>query len=105
MRCGLVGLTTEGRNFGRTVLSNRVSSCNPQTGLNPDLCGYDGQPMQGFGGRRNGGSNFRYDSWRVPMNITLDYEWSCADQQWQRQYGETIQNFFYGQGVNDFVDQ
>ena len=78
---------------------------NPQTGLNPDLCGYDGQPMQGFGGRRNGGSNFRYDSWRVPMNITLDYEWSCADQQWQRQYGETIQNFFYGQGVNDFVDQ
>ena len=78
---------------------------NPQTGLNPDLCGYDGKPMPGFGGRRNGGSNFRYDSWRVPMNMALDYEWSCADQQWQRQYGETIQNFFYSQGLNDFVDQ
>ena len=40
-----------------------------------------------------------------PMNITLDYEWSCADREWQQQYGEKIQNFFYSQGVNDFVDQ
>ena len=78
---------------------------NPQTGLNPDLCGYDGLPMPGFGGRRNGGSNFRYDSWRVPMNIALDYEWCCSDGQWQRQYGETIQNFFYSQGIDDYVDQ
>ena len=78
---------------------------NEQTGLNPDMCQYDGSQMSGFGGRRNGGSNFRYDSWRVPMNIALDYEWSCADGEWQRQYGEKIQNFFYGQGVNTFVDQ
>ena len=78
---------------------------NPQTGLNPDMCSYDGQVMPGFGGRRNPSANFRYDSWRVPMNIALDYEWSCADRQWQSQYGETIQNFFYSQGVNDFVDQ
>ena len=78
---------------------------HPETGLNPDMCGYDGSLMQGFGGRRNGGNNFRYDSWRVPMNITLDYEWSCADGEWQRQYGERIQNFFYAQGVDKFVDQ
>ncbi len=78
---------------------------NPQTGLNPDLCQYDGSEMQGWGGRRNGGNNFRYDSWRVPMNIALDYEWSCADREWQQQYGETIQDFFYSQGVNDFMDQ
>lgn len=78
---------------------------HPQTGLNPDMCNYDGTLMQGFGGRRNGGANFRYDSWRVPMNIVLDYEWSCADGDWQRQYGERIQNFFYRQGVSTFVDQ
>ena len=78
---------------------------NPKTGLNPDMCQYDGSQMQGFGGRRGGGNNFRYDSWRVPMNITLDYEWSCADGEWQRQYGETIQNFFFSQGVDTFVDQ
>jgi oligosaccharide reducing-end xylanase len=54
---------------------------------------------------RNGANNFRYDSWRVPMNITLDYEWSCADGEWQRWYGETFQNFMYSQGVDTFMDQ
>ena len=84
---------------------------NPQTGLNGDQCQYDGSEMQmpRFPGmtqrRRNGNNNFRYDSWRVPMNIALDYEWSCADGEWQRQYGETIQNFFYAQGIDTFVDQ
>ena len=78
---------------------------NETTGLNPDMCNYDGSLMQGFGGRRNSGNNFRYDSWRVPMNIALDYEWSCADKDWQRAYGEKIQNFFYSQGINDYVDQ
>ncbi|MBR2631235.1 MAG: glycoside hydrolase [Bacteroidaceae bacterium] len=76
-----------------------------ETGLNGDYSQYDGSPMQGFGGRRNGSNNFRYDSWRVPMNIALDYEWSCADREWQQQYGEKIQNFFYSKGINDFVDQ
>jgi oligosaccharide reducing-end xylanase len=76
-----------------------------QTGLNPDMSQYDGSLMEGFGGSRNGGANFRYDSWRVPMNIALDYEWSCADGEWQRQYGEKIQNFFYSQGIDKYVDQ
>ena len=89
-------------------------ACDEKTGLNPDMCQYDGSLMQtprfpgmpqGGAPRRNGGNNFRYDSWRVPMNIALDYEWSCADREWQQQYGEKIQNFFYSQGVNDFVDQ
>ncbi|MCR5455488.1 MAG: glycoside hydrolase [Bacteroidales bacterium] len=78
---------------------------NDSTGLNPDICNFDGSPMPDFGGKRNGSNNFRYDSWRVPMNIALDYEWSCADKDWQRQYGEKIQNFFYSQGINDYVDQ
>ena len=88
---------------------------NDTTGLNPDMCQYDGSLMQmpSFPGRpqpqgaprRNGGNNFRYDSWRVPMNIALDYEWSCADREWQQQYGEKIQNFLYSQGIDTFVDQ
>lgn len=84
-----------------------------KTGLNADMCQYDGTQMQvpRFPGaptnapRRFGNNNFRYDSWRVPMNITLDYEWSCSDGEWQRQYGERIQDFFYSQGVDTFVDQ
>ena len=87
---------------------------HPTTGLNPDMCQFDGSPMPAFQRpgapqnatpRRNGSNNFRYDSWRVPMNMALDYEWSCADGEWQRQYGERIQNFFYRQGIDTFVDQ
>ncbi len=78
---------------------------HPVTGLNGDMCQYDGSPMQMWNRRGGGSNNFRYDSWRVPMNIALDYEWSCADGEWQRQYGERLQNFFYSQGVDTFVDQ
>ena len=39
------------------------------------------------------------------MNIAMDYSWSCADKEWQREYGEKIQNFFYNQGIDTFVDQ
>ena len=77
---------------------------HPQTGLNPDQSNYDGT-IRSFRGRHFGSGNFRYDSWRVPMNIAMDYSWSCADKEWQREYGEKIQNFFYSQGINDFVDQ
>ncbi len=76
---------------------------NPKTGLNPDFCNYDGSLFSDP--RWKPVCNFRYDSWRVPMNIALDYQWSCVDSKWQQQYGETIQNFFYSQGINSFVDQ
>lgn len=80
------------------------TTVHPVTGLSPDYSNYDGSPMDSRGWMR-GSQNFRYDSWRVPMNIALDYSWSCADREWQQQYGKNIQSFFYSQGVNDFVDQ
>ena len=73
------------------------------TGLNPDFCMYDGSLFKDT--RFKAVNNFRYDSWRVPMNIALDYEWSCTDGQWQRKYAEKIQNFFYSQGIKNYVDQ
>ena len=88
--------------LSREFLHHAIDSV---TGLNPDMCQYDGSIMQGPWMRRGGSSNFRYDSWRVPMNIALDYEWSCADREWQQQYGERFQNFLYSQGIDTFVDQ
>jgi endo-1,4-beta-D-glucanase Y len=76
---------------------------HPATGLNPDFCKYDGTLFDDQRWKAVG--NFRYDSWRVPMNIALDYQWSCADSKWQREYGEKIQNFFYSQGIDKYVDQ
>lgn len=77
-------------------------SIHPVTGLNPDYNNYDGTLL---GSRRIIGDAFRYDSWRVPMNIALDYSWSCVDKKWQQEYGNKIQNFFYAQGLDSFVDQ
>ena len=70
-------------------------SIHPVTGLNPDYNNYD----------RIIGDAFRFDSWRVPMNIALDYSWACADKEWQQEYGNKIQNFLYSQGIDTFVDQ
>ena len=77
-------------------------SIHPVTGLNPDYNNYDGTFL---GSKRVIGDAFRFDSWRVPMNIALDYSWACADRKWQQEYGNKIQNFFYSQGIDSFVDQ
>lgn len=77
-------------------------SIHPVTGLNPDYNNYDGTLL---GSKRVIGDAFRFDSWRVPMNIALNYSWACADRKWQQEYGNKIQNFFYSQGIDSFVDQ
>jgi endo-1,4-beta-D-glucanase Y len=87
-------------------------SVHPLTGLNPDYNKFDGSLL--FDGKNSPfpqgqepviGNAFRFDSWRVPMNIALDYSWSCADRVWQQNYGHRIQNFLYAEGVDTFVDQ
>ncbi len=75
---------------------------HPVTGLNPDYSNYDGSILNNG---RMLGDVFRYDSWRVPMNIALDYSWSCADQTWQQNYGHKLQNFLYREGIDSFLDQ
>lgn len=77
-------------------------SIHPVTGLNPDYNNYDGTLL---GGNRIIGDAFRFDSWRVPMNIALDYSWAGEDKEWQQEYGNRVQNFFYAQGIDSFVDQ
>jgi oligosaccharide reducing-end xylanase len=75
---------------------------HPITGLNSDQTEYDGTS---YNNGRIIGKEFRFDSWRVPMNIALDYSWSCKDKDWQQSYGHNIQNFLYSQGIDSFVDQ
>ncbi|MDL2212940.1 family 43 glycosylhydrolase [Bacteroides sp. OttesenSCG-928-E20] len=77
-------------------------SIHPVTGLNPDYNNYDGTLL---GSNWIIGDAFRFDSWRVPMNIALDYAWACQDAKWQQSYGNKIQNFLYAQGIDTFVDQ
>jgi oligosaccharide reducing-end xylanase len=82
-------------------------SVHPVTALNPDQNEYDGsvREYKAPNGMIFRNDAFRFDSWRVPMNIALDYSWRCEDREWQCEYGHKIQNFLYLQGVNTFVDQ
>ncbi|MDR2496050.1 MAG: hypothetical protein LBD21_02860 [Tannerellaceae bacterium] len=79
---------------------------DPFTGLNPDQSEYDGSHRSvTWGPNTFVLDQFRFDSWRVPMNVALDYSWSGADGEWQRSYADRFQEFLYLQGLHSFVDQ
>jgi oligosaccharide reducing-end xylanase len=73
-------------------------ACHPVTGLTSDYTNFDGTPQ----GRM---PSFGFDSWRVPMNIAMDFSWYGKDREWQTDYINRLHNFLYAQGVSSFVDQ
>ena len=75
-------------------------ACSSPTGLNSDLTDFNGTPLQ-----RWMTPAFRYDSWRVPMNIAMDYNWFRKDKAWQQDYAKRIQTFFKSKGIDSFKDQ
>ncbi len=74
---------------------------HPVTALNPDYAEFNGAPHS----TRWMPAAFRYDSWRVPMNIAMDYVWYGKDREWQRGYAQRFQNFLRSKGINSFDDQ
>jgi len=76
-------------------------ACHPVTGLNTDYAEFSGQPhptpwMP---------PAFRYDSWRVPMNIAMDYVWFGKDKSWQEDYARRFQGFLRSKGIDSYEDQ
>jgi oligosaccharide reducing-end xylanase len=76
-------------------------ACDPVTGLNPDYAEFSGAPHTA----RWMPVAFRYDSWRVPMNIAMDYNWFGKDKAWQQDYAKRFQNFLRSKGIDTFEDQ
>lgn len=76
-------------------------ACHPITGLNSDYAEFSGTPHS----TQWKPAAFRYDSWRVPMNIAMDYSWFAKDKDWQQDYAKHIQNFLFSKGINTFEDQ
>ena len=76
-------------------------ACSAPTGLNADITGFDGVPRT----FRSFKASFRFDSWRVPMNIAMDYSWFAKDKEWQQDYCKRIQNFLFCRGIDTFEDQ
>ncbi|MEQ1797787.1 MAG: glycosyl hydrolase family 8 [Lacibacter sp.] len=76
-------------------------ACHPVTGLNSDYTEFSGQPHA----TRWMPPGFRYDSWRVPMNISMDYVWFGKDKAWQEDYAKRFQNFLRSKGLESYDDQ
>ena len=76
-------------------------ACNPVTGLTTDYAEFTGEPHS----TRWMPAAFRYDSWRVPMNIAMDYNWFGKDGAWQREYAGRFQGFLLSKGIDSFEDQ
>lgn len=72
-------------------------TCHPVTGLAPEYAHYDGTPETS-----RGHGDFFSDSYRVALNIGLDYEWFKADEG-QKDIANRIQNFFINIDREDFT--
>lgn len=76
-------------------------ACDSVTGLNADYTEFSGKPHV----TRWAPPGFRYDSWRVPMNIAMDYAWFTKDKSWQEDYAKRFQAFLRSRGISTFEDQ
>jgi oligosaccharide reducing-end xylanase len=65
---------------------------HPVTGLAPDYAAFDGTPST-FPGR----GDFRFDAWRVVMNVMADFHYRGVDP-WQSTYAVRLGTFFASQG-------
>ncbi len=76
-------------------------ACDPVTALNADYAEFSGKPHS----TPWMPAAFRYDSWRVPMNIAMDHEWFGKDRQWQSDYAKRFQGFLRSKGMDTYEDQ
>lgn len=74
---------------------------HPVTALNSDYTEFSGEPHP----TRWMPPGFRYDSWRVPMNIAMDYSWFRKDASWQAGYAARFQQFLRSKGLDNYDDQ
>ena len=81
------------------VFLNRA--CHPVTGLNSDYAEFSGKPHPTPWMKEG----FRYDSWRVPMNIAMDYVWYGKDKAAQENYAARFQKFLRSKGIDSYNDQ
>ena len=64
------------RSLAATSRAFLVSSAHGTTGLHPDYASFSGMPRTAAAG--DGHDEFRFDAWRVVMNMALDHAWSSS---------------------------
>jgi oligosaccharide reducing-end xylanase len=71
------------------------------TGLTPDYARFDGTPTDPpWGGEHY---DFRYDAWRVAMNVAVDYSWFARDE-WAVTQSDRLLGFFLAQGIGTYAN-
>lgn len=75
-----------------------VKSAHDSTGLHPDYANFDGSPNSGGSDHQD----FRYDAWRVVMNMAIDYVWYSKSNAMKEQV-EKYHAFFADKITNDNV--
>lgn len=68
-----------------------VRSAHGGTGLHPNYAAFDGTPTQGTEPSLH--DTFRFDAWRVPLNMAIDYAWGSGDARLKAQ-SEKYHAFF-----------
>jgi oligosaccharide reducing-end xylanase len=68
-----------------------VRAAHEKTGLHPDYANFEGAPVAG--GANQSHDQFRYDAWRVVMNMAVDYAWFSRDRRMRLQI-EKYHKFF-----------
>jgi oligosaccharide reducing-end xylanase len=69
-------------------------AANSRTGLMPDYAYFDGRPHRAFEKEKG---DFRFDAWRTPANVGLDYAWWKRDP-WAVEQSNRVLRFFAGFG-------
>ncbi len=87
----------EAASAGRNFLEK---SANAETGLCPDYAKFNGTPVGSWGGHED----FRFDAWRVAMNVAVDYEWFGKDK-WEVAECNRLLDFFTSMGISSYGNQ
>jgi oligosaccharide reducing-end xylanase len=77
------------------------NAADPKTGLSPDYAEFGGRPWD-FRGR--GHNEFRFDAWRVAMNVALDWLW-FGKEPWEVAQSERMLDFFRSEGIGRYGNQ
>jgi len=83
---------------GRRLLQR---AAHPVTGLSPDYSAFNGTPFDPYG---RGQADFRFDAWRVAMNVAVDWVWFGRDA-WAVTQSNRLLRFFHEQGVRTHGNQ
>jgi oligosaccharide reducing-end xylanase len=82
----------------RKLLQN---AAHPKTGLSPDYVGFNGRPVDL---KWRGHNEFRFDAWRVAMNVAVDWLWFGKDD-WEVTQSNRLLGFFQSEGIRSYGNQ